>query len=194
LFLGRSAVPENQRGVTYSRSLSGTGMPSLERFRARPFWGRASKRRPVFEIASFERDSSRSYATISCRIRLFDLLQLSVWAGEHSLLSISRGESTPVRGLMQEGNWQGNRMWVSYRRVEGVPPSNRGQDARDTIGPILTCNCPGNWQRSSPCIHGSIPSVGSVPLWWAICRALPPGGLSDSQDVGHGVEGGGVRN
>lgn len=39
LFLWRNAVPENERGVTYSRPASGTGMPTLERFRARPFWG-----------------------------------------------------------------------------------------------------------------------------------------------------------
>lgn len=51
-------------------------MPSQERFRARPACGRTSKRRPEIEIASFDVDSSRSYATINCRIRLFDLLQL----------------------------------------------------------------------------------------------------------------------
>jgi hypothetical protein len=27
---------------------------------------------------------------------------------------------------------QGNCMWLLIQRVEGVPPSNRGQDARDT--------------------------------------------------------------
>jgi hypothetical protein len=46
-------------GVTYSRSNSGTGMPSTERFRARPM-GRASNRVRLSEITSFELDSSRS--------------------------------------------------------------------------------------------------------------------------------------
>jgi len=27
-----------EKGVTYSRSLTGTGMPSKERFQARPMW------------------------------------------------------------------------------------------------------------------------------------------------------------
>ena len=41
-FLRRSLLVPNRRGVTYSRPNSGTGMPSTERFQARPS-GRASK-------------------------------------------------------------------------------------------------------------------------------------------------------
>jgi hypothetical protein len=34
----RNFVPERIKGATYSRSFTGTGAPSTERFRARPFW------------------------------------------------------------------------------------------------------------------------------------------------------------
>jgi hypothetical protein len=36
--LARFAPTQNCRGVTYSRPSTGTGMPSQERFRARPMW------------------------------------------------------------------------------------------------------------------------------------------------------------
>jgi hypothetical protein len=54
---------QNARGVTYSRPNSGTGMPSTERFRARPMWA-CLEPCPLREITSFELDSSRSRKSV----------------------------------------------------------------------------------------------------------------------------------
>ena len=59
----RNTVPRNQKGVTYSRPIQGTGMPSQERFRHAQLRA-CLKAGPGFEIASFWMDSSRSYATV----------------------------------------------------------------------------------------------------------------------------------
>jgi hypothetical protein len=37
---GRASVAANEKGVTYSRFFTGTGMPFTKRFRARPDWAR----------------------------------------------------------------------------------------------------------------------------------------------------------
>jgi len=52
-----------KKGVSYSRPNSGTGMPSTERFQARPTWAYLESC-PLREITSFELDSSRSRKSI----------------------------------------------------------------------------------------------------------------------------------
>ena len=52
-----------ERGVTYSRPNPGTGMPSQERFRARPMWA-CLEPCPVSKITSFGLDSSRSRKSV----------------------------------------------------------------------------------------------------------------------------------
>jgi hypothetical protein len=47
---------QKQKGRDYSRSLTGTGVPTQERFRHARVRA-CFERRPVFEIASFVRDS-----------------------------------------------------------------------------------------------------------------------------------------
>jgi hypothetical protein len=54
---------KNQRGVTYSRPTTGTGMPLQERFGARPMWA-CLVACPVNEITSFVVDSSRSRKSV----------------------------------------------------------------------------------------------------------------------------------
>ena len=51
-------------GVTYSRPRSGTGMPTKERFQARPSGGAPSSTVLCCEISRFDLDSSRSYAKL----------------------------------------------------------------------------------------------------------------------------------
>ena len=51
------------RGVTYSRPTTGTGMPLQERFGARPIWA-CLVACPVHEITSFVVDSSRSRKSV----------------------------------------------------------------------------------------------------------------------------------
>jgi hypothetical protein len=52
LFRRGMVVPEKRRGVTYSRSITGTDMPSTKRSQARPI-GRASKRRSLSRNCPF---------------------------------------------------------------------------------------------------------------------------------------------
>jgi hypothetical protein len=55
----RTRLRPKKMGVTYSRSLTGTGMPPQERFQTRPMWA-CLQRCPAVEISRFVRDSSRS--------------------------------------------------------------------------------------------------------------------------------------
>jgi hypothetical protein len=52
-----------KKGVTYSRPTTGTGMPSTERFRARPMWA-CLEPCPLSEISRFVVDSSRSRKSV----------------------------------------------------------------------------------------------------------------------------------
>ena len=61
--LARFTPTQNCRGVTYSRPNPGTGMPSQERFRARPMWA-CLEPCPVSKITSFGLDSSRSRKSV----------------------------------------------------------------------------------------------------------------------------------
>ena len=61
-FLAPPWVSKN-RGVTYSRPTTGTGMPLQERFGARPIWA-CLVACPVHEITSFVVDSSRSRKSV----------------------------------------------------------------------------------------------------------------------------------
>jgi hypothetical protein len=56
----RASVPK-KRGRIYLRPITGTGMPSRERFQHAPF-GACIERRLLIEISRFVMDSSRSYA------------------------------------------------------------------------------------------------------------------------------------
>ena len=54
-----SAPSRNNEGRDYSRPITGTDMPTEERFRHAQ-WGRAFKRHPLFEIVRFVMDGNRS--------------------------------------------------------------------------------------------------------------------------------------
>ena len=104
-------MPEKRRGVTYSRSFSGTGVPSTERFQARPS-GRAFERRPwSSKFARFEKDSSRSYA--NC-VFVKGYLVIVFFPNAGSLSEAARvgkteffGEQHLTKGQIENRGWVG---------------------------------------------------------------------------------------
>lgn len=124
-------MPENERGVTYSRPVSGTGMPPQERFRHAPMGG-VPLRCLVCEIASFDTDSSRSYATVILLefiVRLFQppnhestiLLGLSQTSHSKVVTSIIGNPSHKSRSKRKEQRPVGNQLWKERGLLTNSP-------------------------------------------------------------------------
>jgi hypothetical protein len=61
-------LPKSNKGVTYSRSATGTGMPFMETLSGTPGLGVLSCAIHEIKITSFVADSSRSYAKCNFKI------------------------------------------------------------------------------------------------------------------------------